>query len=90
MLSPLSKEGAPKGGRIVKKKVFDLNLRIAKDKNRDYYREISIDYFKTLPAAANNINSMDMYVFTLIFSYKQPPYKKLALEASKHTYMKRL
>ena len=49
--------GKPKGGEIFSKikggtQLFKLNLGIEKNKNGDFYRQISIDFLKNLPAAA--------------------------------------
>ena len=67
--------GKPKGGRIVRKKggqrLFNLDSGIEKDKNGDFYIQISINIFKNLLAAANNLT---LWTYTYIF-YKQPPSK---------------
>ena len=42
-------------------KLFKLNLGIEKDKICDFHRQISMNFFKVLPAQANNISSLDIY-----------------------------
>ena len=66
--------GTQKGEDCQKKggnRLFNLILGIEKDKNGDFYIQISINIFKNLLAAANNLT---LWTYTYIF-YKQPPSK---------------
>ena len=51
--------GKPKGAKGLSERnvgthLFNHNLGIEKDKNGDFYKQNSINFFKNLPAAANN------------------------------------
>ena len=57
--------GNPKEGKIFRMKggtqLFKLNSGIENDKNGDFQRQFSVNFFKNLPAAAKNPFSLDMY-----------------------------
>ena len=59
------RETKRKGGRFSKIKggaqLFKLNSGIEKYKNQDFYRQISINFFKNLSAAANITTFLDIY-----------------------------
>ena len=58
-------EETKRGGKIFKMKggtqLSKLNLGIEEGKNGDFQRQISINVFKNLPAAAKDSSSLDMY-----------------------------
>ena len=58
--------GKQKGREVFRERqggtqLFKLNLGVKKDKNGDFKRQISVNFFKNLPAAAHNTHSLAIY-----------------------------